>query len=137
MTLETEVIKHREIGFREPHPEPDQAQHALLLLSDVEGILTLRLIDPLRIGIAYDIRMMTLQDIESALVEVGFHIDNSLLYKLQRALYAYTESTLRANLGLAAETCNGDCALKIFVRQYQNRSHGCRDIRPQHWRRYL
>lgn len=137
MAEDSTLIKHREIGFRGPHSDPHQAHSALLLLSDVQGIVNLHLIDPQRISIAYDIRLLTLQEIESALSEVGFHIDNHLLYRLQRALYDYTESTQRANLGIEAQACQGNCSQKLFVHRYQNRAHGCRDERPAHWRRYL
>ncbi len=35
-----EPIKHREIGFRNPHPDPQQAQSAVLVLADVEGVIS-------------------------------------------------------------------------------------------------
>lgn len=137
MSDEQSLIKHREIGFRGPHPDPHQARSALLLLSDVEGVQQTSLLDERRIAISYDIRLLTFVELESALQEVGFHLDNNLLYKLRRALYEYTETTQRANLGLEAKVCTGNCAQKVFVQQYRSRTHGCRDERPQHWRRYL
>ncbi len=137
MADDFELIKHREISFRGPHVDMHQAQSAILLLSDVEGVVSVNLLDSRRVSISYDIRQLTLQEIDQALREVGFHIDNNLLYKLKFALYAYTEAVQRANLGLTPEECSGNCAQKIFVQHYRKRAHGCRDERPAHWRQYL
>ena len=137
MSGDHDLIKHREIAFREPHPDPRQAHSAMLLLSEVGGITQVNLLDEHRIGISYDVRSLSFVEIEQALSEVGFHIDQGLLHKLKRALWSYTETTQRENLGLDSELCTGSCAQKVFVRQYRNRAHGCRDDRPRHWRRYL
>lgn len=137
MTGDQEWIKHREIAFREPHPDPRQAHSAMLLLTEVEGITQVTLLDERRIGLSYDVRNLSFVEIEEALSEIGFHIDQGLLHKLKRALWSYTEATQRENLGLDPQVSGGSCAEKIFVRQYRSRVHGCRDDRPQHWRRYL
>ena len=84
--------------------------------------------------VRYDITVVTLNILEEVLVELGFHLDNSLMYKLKRALYAYTEETQRANLGLEGESC---ADRKVFIQNYLRRRHGCRDDRPEHWRGYL
>lgn len=137
MTDEHSLIKHREIGFRGPHPDPYQARSAMLLLSDVEGVHNVTLLDERRIAISYDIRVLTFLELEEALQDVGFHLDQNLVYKLRRALYQYTEATQRANLGLEPQACNGNCAQKVFVQHYRTRAHGCRDDRPAYWRKYL
>jgi hypothetical protein len=134
---DTDLIKHRDIGFQGPQAEREPAEQALLLLSDVEGMEQVSLLEGQRIGVSYDLRRLSYVELESALIEVGFHIDQNLLYKLKRALWTYTEATQRANLGLEAPGCVGQCAEKVFVRHYRSRSHGCRDARPRHWRRYL
>ena len=54
---------------------------------------------------------------------------------MKRALYYYTETTLRANCGCPQGTSN--CTKKVFALHYQQRDHSCRDHRPEHWRRYL
>lgn len=137
MSEEDSLIKHREIGFRGPHPDPHQARSAMLLLSDVEGVQNVSLLSERAITVSYDIRLLTFVELEEALQEVGFHLDQNLLFKLRKALYQYTESTQRANLGLDPQVCSGNCAQKVFVRHYRNRAHGCRDDRPAHWRKYL
>lgn len=127
------LVKHREVRFCRLHPDKTQAHSASLVLSDVEGIHLVRPVDPHLLHIRYDISFITLNIIEEALVELGYHLDNSLMHKLKRALYYYTEETQRANLGMDGP----GCAKQVFINRYLRRSHGCRDERPEHWRNYL
>lgn len=113
--------------------EHDQAKLAIFLLADVEGVLDLKYLSESNLLITYDIRILTLNTIHQALSSVGFQLDNSLISKLKNALYAYTEDTLRENLGISGSKLTRD----IFVQGYQNRLHGCRDLRSMYWRRYL
>lgn len=129
------LIRTREIDFYPLHPDPNQAQSASHLLEGIDGIECVRVFPPVRIEVRYDLTMVTLQEIELALMEVGFHLDNNLFAKLRRALYYYTEETLRANLGMTQG--QGKSTRDVFVKNYQSRPHGCRDERPDHWRSYL
>ena len=132
---QSEIIKQREIAFAELHPNPDQAETAALLLTGIEGILTAEREEPTLLSIRYNLMQISLEQIESALIETGFHLSTKLLFKLRRALYYYTEETQRANSGCR----HGDskCTRKIFVNRYQQMDHSCRDHRPEHWRKYL
>lgn len=132
---DTELVKHREIHFCPLHPDPRQAQSVMLALAGVDGIEHLQLIDNHHLQVSYDIRKLTLEMIETALTEAGYHLDNSLLHKLRRALYYYTEAVQRENLGCHRGESN--CTARIFIEQYARQPHGCRDTRPEHWRRYL
>lgn len=125
--------KRREIRFQAVHQDPDQAGTALRLLQGVEGILDLAAPAPTRLEIEYDLGLICLRDIESALTEGGFHLDNSLWSRLARALWYYAEDTQRANMG-----CDDprNCARRIFVDCYRQHDHGCRDNRPEHLRQY-
>ena len=129
-----ELIKRREIHFCHLHPDPDQARSALLLLSDADGVMDISFIDELCLSIVYDVRLLTLQAIEDVLLRLGYHLDNRLLIRMKRALYSYSEETQRANLGSFVET---DTTTKVFVKRYSINYHGCRDKRPEHWRKYL
>jgi hypothetical protein len=131
-----EFIRHRELAFRDPHAEPDQARSACLLLADTDVVHEVRVLGPNRLVVTYDLRQVTYVELESALMELGFHLDNSLVMKLKRALYNYSEDTVRANLGLPNQ-CFGNCARKIFINHYRTHTHGCRDTRPPYWRQYL
>jgi hypothetical protein len=129
-----DLIKRREIHFSHLHPDPNQARSALLLLSDAEGIIDIQLINELCLSIRYDIRFLTLQAVEDVLIRLGYHLDNRLIIRMKRALYSYSEETQRANLGSAVET---NSTTQVFVKRYNINYHGCRDKRPEHWRKYL
>ena len=131
---QSERIKHREIRFNQLHPDPQQAHSACLMLSDVEGICVLRPLDPCLLHISYDITLLHLNLIEDVLIDLGYHLDTSLLTKLKRALYYYTEEVERANLGI--EEC-GCADRQVFINRYLKLRHGCRDARPEHSRNYL
>lgn len=128
-------LKVREISFCPLHPDPNQAGTATQLLRDCEGILQVERLDDTQLRVTYDIHLTTLAAIEVLLEDFGFHLDNSLLSRMRRALIEYTEETQRINIG--CERGEHNCTVKIFINRYQHRTHGCRDDRPQHWRRYL
>ncbi|MDH5784018.1 MAG: hypothetical protein OEZ16_00240 [Chromatiales bacterium] len=130
----SELLKHREIHFCRLHPDQQQAQSASLLLADVEGIHQLRPDNAYLLQISYDITQLNLNLIEDVLIDLGFHLDNSLIVKLKRALYYYTEEVERANLGI--DEC-GYADRQVFINRYCKLPHGCRDQRPEHWRNYL
>ncbi|HWS02308.1 MAG TPA: hypothetical protein VN448_02805 [Gammaproteobacteria bacterium] len=129
------TIKHREIGFRGPHHDPNQAQTATLILSDVEGILQVRPAHTELILVTYDVTYITLQLIDGLLDELGFHLDNNLFMRIRRALYYYSEDTQRDALG--CKPGGGNCTQAVFINRYRQIEHGCRDVRPDHWRQYL
>ena len=126
--------KQREILFDSLHPDPNQAHSATLAISELTGIEQIDVHSPTRMVVRYHLNDITLADIEFVLRELGYHLDGSLMSKMKRALYAYTEETERANLGY---TSSQQSTRDVFIRQYQKRPHGCRDPRPDHWRDYL
>jgi len=128
-------IKQREIVFSELPLDTSQAEAAKHLLSDVAGIQHIQASSRTCLNVHYDIRELTLNIIESALIDVGFHLDNNLLCKLKRALFAYTEETERINLGVHDKGNN--VHQHIFINRYDHLQHGCRDDRPDCWRKYL
>jgi hypothetical protein len=130
-------VKHREIGFRDPHPDPKQAHTAVLLLTDVDGILHASIAERAgnTVQISYDLSLICLRVVESLLMELGFHLDNSLMAKLRRALYYYTEENEMQSLLVHDDQDHS--TREIFMRCYRCKTHGCRDVRPEHWRSYL
>ena len=131
----TDLVKRREVWFRGPHPDPHQARTAAIVLSELHGVVHVQAVSPVLAHVHYDVTVLTLQVVEQTLQDVGLHLDNSLLVKLKRALYAYTEEAQRDSLGCPKGQTN--CTQRVFVTHYQSRPHGCRDERPEHWRRYL
>ena len=133
--LSDSLIKRREILFCPLHPDPRQAETACGLLRSMDGVLAAEVVTPNLLSVRYQLLEVTLAELEAHLEAQGLHLDNSLLHKLRRSLYHYTEETQRANLGCAKGEHN--CTQKVFASNYRRRAHGCRDERPEHWRRYL
>jgi hypothetical protein len=128
-------IKHREIHFCSLHARGKAPAHsAMLLLADVEGVIGLQPASATCLRVSYDLRILSLQITENALIEVGFHLDNSLFNKLRRSLYYYTEETQCENMG---QVHDSQATRDIFIERYQRLPHGCRDDRPSYWRKYL
>lgn len=130
----SELVKHREIRFCRLHPDQQQAHSASLVLADVEGIEIIRPQNPFLLHISYDLTYLNLKLIEDVLIDLGYHLDNSLMVKLKRALYYYTEEVERANLGIEE---SGFADKQVFINRYLKLRHGCRDERPEYWRNYL
>ncbi|KAA6183236.1 hypothetical protein F2Q65_16190 [Thiohalocapsa marina] len=128
-------IKHRQIHFRDLHPERNDARTAAEFLDGVDGVLHTDAVTPLRLDLTYDLTLTCLEEIEEALDELGLHLDNSMVYRIRRALHYYTEDTFRENCGCKQGESN--CTRRVFAKRYQTLQHGCRDHRPEHWRRYL
>ncbi|MCP5158418.1 MAG: hypothetical protein H6974_14710 [Gammaproteobacteria bacterium] len=129
-----ELYKTRTIPFCRFHPDPEQVRTAAVWLRNVAGIESVRQTAPLSVEVTYDLRQVTLACIERALSELGYHLDNSLLCKLKRALFHYTEDTQRENLAIVQE-----CQItqqEVFINRYQHLAHGCRDPQPEYWREY-
>jgi hypothetical protein len=135
MDTESDRIKHRQINFRDLHPERNDARTAADFLAGVEGVLGAEPESPIVLNVSYDLLRTTLQEIEEALDELGLHLDNGLLFRVRRALYYYTEDTFRENCGCKRGESN--CTKRVFARRWETLEHGCRDQRPEHWRRYL
>jgi hypothetical protein len=87
------TLRSRELVFCGPHWEADQAPSAALLLADSPMVSEVSVSGPNRVLIRYDLLEVTFAEIEAALQELGFHLDNSLLTRLRRAYYQYCEET--------------------------------------------
>jgi hypothetical protein len=130
----SDLIKHREIHFMSPQAGNNPAASASTLLLEIDGILEVEQSNAYSIVLSYDLSKITLNDIEDVLMEVGFHLDNSILSKLKRALFYYAEETQLANLGY--DHADSKSTLEIFINRHSHLPHGCRDVRPAHLRRY-
>lgn len=129
-----DFIKQRDIAFMSPQRDSDPATAAIQLLKGIDGIKHLSRLNAYAITVQYDLHRVALHDIEDALQEVGFHLDNSIMSKLKRALFYYAEETQLANLDY--DHAESKSTLEIFINSYTQRTHGCRDERPQYFRRY-
>lgn len=125
--------KKRDIRFCRLHPEHRQAYSAAIVVGDMPGVYESSALTDHQLQVGYDLARISLQQIETDLQDQGYHLDNSLLSKLKRALYYYTEENERTHLGLRGPEAN----TQVYVNRYQRLPHGCRDERPEHWRNYL
>jgi len=129
------LSKQRDIAFCTLHPDQNQAATAAALLRDLDGIDGVEELSETLVRVRYHINNVCLADLERLLEERGFHLDNSLIHRMRRALVHYVEETQRSNMGCGKGDSN--CTTKVFINRYQKRNHGCQDERPKHWRRYL
>jgi hypothetical protein len=126
-----DLEKEREIVF---HALPvGQVERALSLLEGLDGLK----VEPggvsNQLRVRYHVCEYTLEGLEVALASQGFHLDNSLLSKLKRALAYFCESVQRRNLAANEPDIKSQQA---FVKVYERHLHGDSDETPEEWREY-
>jgi hypothetical protein len=128
MTAYRDIIKTRDLHFSAQANDIDQAQKACALLHRVQGVESAKHTRTSQLSIRYDVRVLTLQMIEAALKDVGFVLNNSLICRIRRSLFAYCEDAQRASLGV--ENQND----RAIIDHTDTVAH---DPRPYNWRNYL
>jgi hypothetical protein len=127
MPICKDVMKNRVICFA--CARADQAEKAMKLLSDVDGIERMTVAKSNKLHIRYDIRILTLQMLELALTEVGFALNRNIVIQIKRGLFAYCEEAQRSSLGIEqSKTEHNSLSLS------DNYVH---DPRPDNWRHYI
>jgi hypothetical protein len=130
MTTACDILKRREVVFH--HLPPGQVERALVLLAGLPGLVVDRL-DELTLRLEYDVGEYTLEDLETALGDQGFHLRATLLIRIKRALAYHCERVQRQELGRPAPRTKN---YKAFVEAWEHRHHGDHDETPEEWRRY-
>lgn len=126
-----DLEKTREILF---HPLPPyQAVRARALLEGLDGLRVVPGKSTNALNVHYLVSEYTLEGIETALENQGFHLDNSLMSKLRRALAHFCESVQRHNLAADEPDAKSQQA---FIKVYDRHLHGDRDETPEEWRSY-
>lgn len=87
------------------------------------------------IDVAYDLHDHSLEELERALEDKGFHLDCALLTKLMRALYYYIEETELHNLE-APERLLKKSQNQAYIQAWERHPHGDHDDTPPEWREY-
>lgn len=129
--LPCDLEKTREVIF---HPLPvGQVGRALSLLKGLDGIEVSVGSVANSLQVRYPISLYTLEGLETALASQGFHLDNSLLTKLKRALAYFCESVQRRNMAANEPDLKSQQA---FMKVYDHHLHGDRDETPEEWRDY-
>ncbi|MEO1766902.1 hypothetical protein [Thiobacter aerophilum] len=126
-----DIIKTRQLVFTEI--PPGQADEAALLLEGLPHLVVVEKLNPRTLLVRYEIPNYTLEKVERALAAEGFHLDNSILSKIRRALIYYCESIQCENL---APPPLERVSKEIFAEAWQNHPHGDRDDTPEEWRSY-
>ncbi len=130
--LPTDLDKIREIVFHElPAGQAERARELLDGLDSIQASLKIECGKTL--VVQYRVTHYTLQGLEKALEAQGFHLDNSLLQKLRRALIYFCENVQRENLAINAPDAKSQ---QVFARVYEQHLHGDRDETPEEWREY-
>ncbi|MFT3961550.1 hypothetical protein [Propionivibrio sp.] len=84
---------------------------------------------------AYDLHEHSLEELESALQDKGFHLECSLLNKLVRALIYYVEETEIHNLA-APRRLLKKSQNEAYTHAWERHPHGDHDDTPPEWREY-
>jgi len=126
-----DLEKDREIVF---HTLPvGQVERALSLLEGMDGLTVAAGTEANQLQVRYHVCEYTLEGLETALASQGFHLDNSLLSKLKRALAYFCESVQRRNIAANEPDIKSQHA---FIKVYDRHLHGDRDETPEEWRDY-
>ena len=128
-----ELKKNREILFaRFP---PDQVPEAADNLGRLDEVEATPRTEKRAVAVSYELQQHTLEELENHLEDKGFHLDNTLMSKLTRALIHYVEDTQLHNLE-APEKRLKRSADEAYVKAWEQRPHGDHDETPPEWREY-
>jgi len=129
----SDLKKQREILFAKfPPGQVPEAADDLGHLDEVEAAPK---IEKRAVAVAYELQQHTLQELEAHLEDKGYHLDNTLMSKLTRALIHYVEDTQLHNLG-APEKRLKRSSTEAYVHAWEHRPHGDHDDTPPEWREY-
>ncbi len=128
-----DLKKNREILFSKfPPGQVPEAAGDLQRLDEVEIDLQY---EKRSLGVAYDLQNHTLKELDEHLIDKGYHLDNTLMSKLTRALIYYVEETQLHNLG-APEKLLKRSSQEAYVKAWEHHPHGDHDDTPPEWREY-
>lgn len=127
-----ELRKQREILFAK-FP-PGQVPEAAGLLGRLERLEVRPEIEQRQVGVAYSLADYTLQELEEHLIDRGYHLDNTLMSKLMRALIHYVEDTQLHNLEAPERLIKRSD--EAYVHAWEQHAHGDHDDTPPEWRDY-
>jgi hypothetical protein len=127
-----DLIKRREIVFAK-FP-PGQIPEAVDQLDSMEEVKSEAHLEKRAVAVTYDLQQHTLGELEAHLEDRGFHLDNTLMSKLMRALIHYVEETQLHNLEAPERLIKQ--SEKAYIRAWERHPHGDHDDTPEEWREY-
>lgn len=120
------LVKRREIRFKDlPPGQVEQARRSLVALA---GVKVEAGRDALSLTVYYNVLDYTLERLESALSDAGFHLDRPLLVRLHRALVYYVEETQVHNLRSPERLIKQ--SHEVYIHAYAAHPHGDHDDTP-------
>ena len=128
-----DLKKNREILFSK-FP-PGQVPEAADDLQHLDEVRIEPKYEKRSLGVAYDLQNHTLKELDEHLIDKGYHLDNTLMSKLTRALIYYVEETQLHNIG-APEKRLKRSSQEAYVHAWEHRPHGDHDDTPPEWRAY-
>ncbi|MFZ5523529.1 MAG: hypothetical protein ACOY9D_05525 [Pseudomonadota bacterium] len=133
MTDSPELEKQRDIVFSEDPPgQPDRAYQ---LLSGLPNFQVEYGDIPNALRVTYSLEHYTLEGLEHALTEEGFHLDHSMLRGIERNVIYYSEDTICHNMDIPMQFTKKKIR-EIFVKAYDHEPHGDHDDTPPELRDY-
>lgn len=129
---DNDLHKQRDILFAKfpPGQVPEAADH----LGQLERLRAEALLHKRAIEVDYDLSDYTLRDLENHLEDRGYHLDNTLMSKLVRALVHYTEDTQLRNLHAPERLIKK--SHEAYIQAWEQHPHGDHDDTPPEWREY-
>lgn len=124
--------KRREIRFKQL--PPGQVERALLSLRCESDLQVGPADHPLGVIVSYSVLDRSLEMIEDGLRDAGFHLENSLYFKLVRALVYFCEETQRHNARAPERLIKQ--SNEVYVTVYDQHPHGDHDDTPPELREY-
>ena len=128
-----DLRKNREILFAK-FP-PGQVPEAADDLQRIEEVDVRPKFEKRAVGVSYDVTVHTLRELDDHLVDRGYHLDNTLMSKLTRALVYYVEDTQLHNMS-APEKRLKRSSQEAYVKAWEHHPHGDHDDTPPEWREH-
>ena len=128
-----DLRKNREILFAK-FP-PGQVPEAADDLQRVDEVDVQPKFEKRAVGVSYDVSVHTLRELDAPLIDRGYHLDNTLMSKLTRALVYYVEDTQLHNMA-APEKRLKRSSQEAYVKAWEHHPHGDHDDTPPEWREY-
>ncbi|MBS0344967.1 MAG: hypothetical protein JSR69_00775 [Proteobacteria bacterium] len=122
----TGLVKRREIRFKDL--PPGQVEQACRSLAALTGVKVEAGRDALSLIVHYNVLDYTLERLENALSDGGFHLDRPLLVRLHRALVYYVEETQVHNLRSPERLIKQ--SHEVYIHAYAAHPHGDHDDTP-------
>lgn len=127
------IRKERNIQFSK-FP-PGQVPEASDYLTQIERVEAAANLEKRAVGVAYDLREHSLQELEGTLEDKGYHLDNTLMSKMMRALIYYVEETQLHNLEAPHKPLKRSQS-EAYTHAWERHPHGDHDDTPPEWREY-